>query len=242
MISRILVVMAMHDEAAPVVSALRATPVPAPAGRTHEWHLAHRGAATVVVAVNGIDARFGIDGVGPEPAVMNTIAAIDRFRPDLVVSAGTAGGWQARGGAIGKVYLSYPHVVRHDRRIDIDRFREYGVGSFPVVPMRAVAADIDAEPGVVTTGGSLDETAEDIEAMSHLDARAKEMEAASVAWVCETLGVPFVALKTITDLADVDRPTADQFIENLHTASAQLTEHLIRFVDRVAGRELDALD
>ncbi len=242
MISRVVIVMAMRAEAAPVIDAFDAAPVPVPSGRTHEWHLATRGATTVVVAVNGVDPRFGVDGIGPEPAVMNTIAAIDRFHPDLVVSAGTAGGWQARGGSIGKVYLSYPHVVRHDRRIDIDGFREYGVGSFPVVAMRSVAADIDAEPGVVTTGGSLDETAEDIEAMARLDARAKEMEAASVAWVCEALGVPFIALKTITDLADVDHPTADQFIENLHTASARLTEHLVRFVDRVAGRELDALD
>lgn len=241
-IRRILVVMAMRAEAAPVVQALGARPVPVPAGRTHEWHLADRGGTTVAIAVNGVDVRFGIDGVGPEPAVMNALAAIDRFRPDLVVSAGTAGGWQARGGHIGKVYLSYPHVVRHDRRIDIDDFRDYGIGRFPVVPMRAVAADIDAEPGVVTTGGSLDETAEDIELMTQLDARAKEMEAASVAWVCETLGVPFVALKTITDMADVPHPAAAQFLENLHTASAQLTGHLVRLVDRVAGRQVDELD
>jgi 5'-methylthioadenosine nucleosidase len=241
-IQRILVVMAMRAEAAPVVQAFDARPVPAPAGRTHEWHLAHRGDATVAIAVNGVDARFGVDGIGPEPAVMNTLAAIDRFRPDLVVSAGTSGGWQARGGAIGKVYLSYPHVVRHDRRIDIDGFRDYGIGRFPVVPMRAVATDIGAEPGVVTTGGSLDETADDAELMEQLDARAKEMEAAAVAWVCETLGVPFVALKTITDMADVPHPTAAQFLQHLHTASAQLTEHLVLFVDRVAGRELADLD
>jgi nucleoside phosphorylase len=241
MISRILVVMAMRAEATPVVETFGARPVPVPAGRSHEWHLATGGPATVVIAVNGVDPRFGVDGIGPEPAVMNTIAAVDRFRPDLVVSAGTAGGWQARGGAIGKAYLSYPHVVRHDRRIDIDGFREYGIGRFPVVPMRGAAVDIGAEPGVVTTGGALDETAEDIEVMLQLDARAKEMEAASVAWVCEMSGVPFVALKTITDLADAPHPTADQFLANLHTASARLTEHLVRFVDRVAGRDLTEL-
>jgi len=78
--------------------------------------------------------------------------------------------------------------------------------------------------------------------MAALDARAKEMEAASVAWVCETLQVPFVALKTITDLADAHATAADQFLENLHTASAQLTEHLMLFVDRVAGRALEDLD
>jgi nucleoside phosphorylase len=54
-------------------------------------------------------------------------------------------------------------------------------------------------------------------------------------------GVPFVALKTITDLADAPHPTADQFLANLHAASARLTEHLVRFVDRVAGRDLTEL-
>ena len=43
------------------------------------------------------------------------------------------------------------------------------------------AAAIGAEPGVVTTGGSLDETPEDARIMAELDARTKEMEAASVA-------------------------------------------------------------
>lgn len=242
MIRRVLVVMAMEAEAAPVVEAVRAVPVPVPVGRPHCWFLGHHAGIDVVVAVNGVEPRFGVDGVGPEPAVLNAVAAIERFRPDLVVSAGTAGGWAARGGAIGKVYLSYPHVVRHDRRIAIDGFREYGEGRFPVVPMRAVAQDIGAEPGVVTTGGSLDETAEDVEAMTRSDARAKEMEAASIGWLCDLLGVPFVALKTITDLADVPHPTEAQFLANLHTASARLTEHLVRFVERVAGRRLDELD
>lgn len=242
MIRSIAIVMAMGAEAAPVVAAFGARPVAVPAGRPHQWYVASRAGAKVIVAVNGRDARFGVDGVGPEPAVLNTVATVERFRPDLVVSAGTSGGWVARGGEIGKVYLSYPHVVRHDRRIDLDGFREFGVGRFPVVPMRGVAAAIGAEPGVVTTGGSLDETPEDAHRMADLDARSKEMEAASVAWVCETLGVPFVALKTITDLADVEHPTAAQFEENLHTASARLTEHLLRFVDSVAGRELTELD
>ena len=60
--------------------------------------------------------------------------------------------------------------------------------------------------------------------------------------MCETLHVPFVALKTITDLADVPHGTVDQFLANLHTASDRLTEHLVRFVDELAGKSLDELD
>jgi 5'-methylthioadenosine nucleosidase len=241
-IHSIVILMAMRDEAAPVVAALGAVPISVPPNRQHEWFVAERAGARVIVAVNGVDPRFQVDSVGPEPAVLNAAAVIREHRPDLMVSAGTAGGWAARGGAIGTVYLSYPHVVRHDRRIQIEGMHEFGIGRFPVVPMRRIAAEIDAELGVVTTGGSLDETAEDIELMASLDARAKEMEAAAVAYVCEVEGVPFVALKAITDLADAPHPAAHQFLENLHTASAQLTVHLLALVDRVAGAELEELD
>ena len=53
-------------------------------------------------------------------------------------------------------------------------------------------------------------------------AGVKEMECAAVAWVCEKLRVPFVALKSITDIVDGDKATRDEFESNLRTASAAL--------------------
>jgi len=200
------------------------------------------GPARVVIAVNGTDARFGIAAVGPEPAVLNTAAVIDHLQPDLVVSAGTAGGWASRGGEIGKVYLAHPHVVRHDRRIDIPVFDRFGLGSFPVVPCAALAAAIGAEQGVVTTGGSLDESPEDRRIIEAAGAVAKDMEAAAVAHTCEVLGVPFTALKVITDLHDVPATNAEQFVANLAAASASLAVHLVAMLRHIAGRGLDELD
>lgn len=43
---------------------------------------------------------------------------LQAFRPDLLISAGTAGGFKAQGGAIGDVYISKA-VMHHDRRIPI---------------------------------------------------------------------------------------------------------------------------
>lgn len=237
----IAIVMAMPEEADAVVAALGATPLPVPPGRPHEWWAAEVGPARVVIAVNGTDARFGVAAIGPEPAVLNTAAVVDHLRPDLVVSAGTAGGWASRGGRIGKVYLAHPHVVRHDRRIDIPVFDSFGLGSFPTVPTAALAAAIGAELGVVTTGGSLDESPDDRRIIEAAGAVAKDMEAAAVAHTCEVLGVPFTAMKVITDLHDVPATNAEQFVANLAAASASLAEHLVAMLHHIAGRSLDEL-
>jgi nucleoside phosphorylase len=237
----IAVVMAMPQEAEPVIAALGAAAIPVPANRPHQWWEAAVGPSRVVIAVNGIDGRSGLPAIGPEPAVLNTAAVIDHLRPDLVVSAGTAGGWACRGGVIGKVYLAHPHVVRHDRRIDLPGFDRFGLGSFAAVPTAAVAAAIGAEPGVVTTGGSLDESPDDRRIIEAAGAVAKDMEAAAVAHTCEVLGVPFTAIKVLTDLHDVPATNAEQFTANLATASASLAEHLVAMLRFVAGRHLHEL-
>ena len=219
----VAVVMAMRAEARPLISALGAEPVATPRGRPHEWFLVERDNYRVVIAVNGVDARFGVDLVGTEPAVLNTMSVIDAFMPDIVVSAGTAGGWQRSGAAVGDVYVSWPHVVRHDRRIDIDGLRDYGIGRHAVWEGAPGLADrLGARLGVVTTGNALDESEVDREWIRGLAGEVKEMEAAAVAWVCELYGTPFVAVKTITDLVDHPTPTGEQFLANLRTASTRL--------------------
>lgn len=46
------------------------------------------------------------------------ILELQAFKPDLLISAGTAGGFKAQGGTIGDVYISKA-VMHHDRRIPI---------------------------------------------------------------------------------------------------------------------------
>lgn len=219
----VAIVMAMRAEARPLIEAFGAVSHPVPAGRPFEWFVAERDDHRVVVALNGVDRRHGVDLVGTEPAVLNTGAVLDAFAPDLVVSAGTAGGWQRAGAAVGDVYVSWPHVVRHDRRIDLDGLRDYGIGRHGVWDGAPGLADrLGARTGVVTTGNALDESDVDREWILTLDGEVKEMEAAAVAWVCELHDTPFVAVKTITDLVDHPTPTGEQFLANLRTASLRL--------------------
>lgn len=230
------IVMAMRAEARPVIAALGAEPVTVPDRRPFEWFVAERDDHRVVIALNGVDRRHGVDLVGTEPAVLNAGAVCDAFAPDLVVSAGTAGGWQRAGAAVGDVYVSWPHVVRHDRRIDLEGLRDYGIGRHGVWDGAPVLAErLGARLGVVTTGNALDESAVDRKWILDLDGEVKEMEAAAVAWVCELHEVSFVAVKTITDLVDHPTPTGEQFLANLRTASERLAVVLPEVVTHWAG-------
>ena len=231
----IAVVMAMRAEAAGVLTALGANRVTEPAPLNFEWHVADRVGLRIVVAVNGVDPRTGVDSIGTEVAALNTHEVIVRFAPSIVISAGTAGGWSRAEARVGDLYVSWPHVVHHDRRIDLDGMREYGIGSHPVWEgAPALAEAIDARLGIVTTGNSLDESDTDREMILALGGEVKEMEAAAVAGVCSLHAVPFVAMKAITDLVDDPAPTAEQFLTNLSAASRQLADAVSAAVDHVA--------
>jgi len=222
----IAVIFAMRAEAAPLISELDAT-AEQMSSRPTQLYSAQQGDTKVVIGVNGVDPVYGVDLVGTEPAVLTTMSVIDRWKPDVVISAGTAGGWSRAEANIGDVFVAWPHVVRHDRRIGIERFHEYGIGSHPVWNRsNHLATALGARKGIVTTSNSLDESETDREWILSLNGEVKEMEAAAVAWVCSLSGIPFVAVKTITDLVDHPTPTADQFLANLATASHRLSEVL----------------
>jgi nucleoside phosphorylase len=60
----------------------------------------------------------GVDNVGTVPAALTAYLAIQTLKPDLVISLGTAGGFKAKGGEIGDVYIS-TGFANHDRHIPI---------------------------------------------------------------------------------------------------------------------------
>jgi 5'-methylthioadenosine nucleosidase len=60
-------------------------------------------------------------------AALATLLAINDFHPDLIISAGTSGGFKRVGAAIGDCFIG-TSFVHHDRRIQIPGFDKYGVG------------------------------------------------------------------------------------------------------------------
>lgn len=237
-IKNILILIAMEAEAAPLIKhlslALATNPDPnVPA-------LFYTGVyknTNITVATNGKCNKFGVDNVGTVPAALTAYVAISQFKPDIVLNAGTAGGFKAKGGAIGDVYIS-SKVANHDRRIPIPGFTEYGIGSYSSASVVKIVEELNYKTGVVSTSNSLDHTEMDDTMMLQNDASVKDMEAAAIAWTAELFKKPFLALKVVTDLVDGGRLTQDEFLENLAAASASLQAAIPRVLDGIIGKSL----
>ncbi len=178
------------------------------------------------MAVAGRHPRFGVDSIGSVPAAVLAHEVLTRFKPSRLINAGTAGGFAARGGRVGDVYLGSEVAVFHDRRIQLPGFDAMGRGHFAVEGDRALAEKHGLQVGVVSTGDSLDCTAEDLKQLVALQASVKEMEAASIAWVCEHHRVPLVLVKAITDLVDHHEATESQFEKNYPSVVVKLADAL----------------
>mmetsp|Transcript_11711 Transcript_11711/g.17179 ORF Transcript_11711/g.17179 Transcript_11711/m.17179 type:complete len:279 (+) Transcript_11711:39-875(+) len=178
---------------------------------------------TVITSGKDIAHETGVDNVGTVPAALSAYLALQNLPDaDILINAGTAGGFGRKGAEIGDVFLTTA-VANHDRRISIPVFTPYGVGKLnSVVDTATLASRNNFKTGICTTGNSLEKTPEDEKHMLENDASVKDMEAAAIAWSCELHGIPFVGLKVVTDIVDGDVPAQDEFMENLSTASKSL--------------------
>lgn len=236
-ISTIAVIMAMAEEAAPFIREMGLTAAEAGFGGPLPMAV-YRGrihGADLALIVGGTDRRHGVDCVATQPATLSAYLAMERFKPDLLINAGTAGGFRAKGAKIGDVYVGSGCIRYHDRRIPIPGLDAYGVGSYPMRDFSGLAAALGLKEGIISTGNSLDMVPEDLLRLQANEADVKEMEAAAIAWVADLYQVPLLALKAITDLIDSGAPTQEVFLENLARASEALREKLIASIDYYAG-------
>mmetsp|Transcript_2039 Transcript_2039/g.3190 ORF Transcript_2039/g.3190 Transcript_2039/m.3190 type:complete len:248 (-) Transcript_2039:609-1352(-) len=242
-VSTVLLVIAMEAEAQPLITAmglqLDSPPKimqPAPC----VTFSGTQGSLAVHVVWNGKCNAHGVDNVGTVPAALATYLATQAFKPDLIISTGTAGGFKSQGAAIGDVFVSSA-VMNHDRRIPIPSFEQYGVGRIVTQPCPNLVKGLNLKLGVVSSGNSLDFTDQCMAIMKAEGAAVKEMEAAAVAWTAHLFGVPMLCIKSVTDIVDGDRATQHEFLENLSAAAASLQGTLPKVLEFIAGKPLSAL-
>ena len=243
-VQHVMIVVAMEQEIAPLIQRFDLQPVDSCflAGAPFVAWVGSVDGLTVHAIWCGRDPRFGnVNNVATTAAAVATYAAIAAFgAPDLLLSAGTAGGFAARGARVGDVFLSTKSIF-HSRRIpsgDDGRLEEYGFGHYRSPPLSGLAARAGLKLGVISTSDSLDTVPMDLELMRGEGAAVKEMEAAAVAWVCSALGVPFVAVKAITDIVDGPHATRGEFEANLEMASAALQAKVALLLTSIANTEL----
>ena len=233
MINSIAILMAMKEEANPIIESLKLVPIEGEFDNRLPFEI-YRGTiekAEINLVINGKDKTFGVDNVGTQPATLAAYITIDRFNPDLLINAGTAGGFQGKGASIGMVYIINECFSFHDRRMPIPGFQEYGIGSYPGAYLNGMAANLNLVPGIVSTGNSLDILDRDLEIIQQNNADVKDMEAAAIAWVAALYEKTFIALKSVANLIDIDSPAEEQFKNNLNVATGNLNKAVVDVIN-----------
>lgn len=245
-IKNVVIAVAMQQEAEPFITHLDLTPVdnffPEEApfkafGGVYEE-------CKLTVVTNGQDNVYGtgVENVGTVPAALVTFLTLQKLKGDvdLVINAGTCGGFKAKGAEVGDVFITEASA-NHDRRIAIPPYIPYGVGKIESTNTDSLRKAIGAKLGIVSTGNSLDKHDWDDEQMKKNDASVKDMEAAAIAWSCALHDVPHFGVKVVTDIVDGDKPSDEEFMENLASAAKSLQEALPKVVAHVCGKKHDEL-
>jgi len=245
-INNVLVVIAMEAEAKPFVDYLSLKEDTAffPEQVPFKAFTGSHNDCDVTVVTNGKDEAHGtgVDNVGTVPAALNSFLSLQKLHGDvdLLINAGTCGGFKAKGAEIGDVFLTTA-VVNHDRRIPIPQFDSYGIGKIETVAAKELASEINAKLGVCTTGNSLDYHDVDMTHMESNDASVKDMEIAAISWSTSLFGTPHFGVKVVTDIVDGDRPSNEEFLENLESAAKKLQGAMPSVIDFVCGKKANEL-
>jgi adenosylhomocysteine nucleosidase len=174
-------------------------------------------------------------GIGKVNAALGTALLIEKFKPDVIINTGSAGGFH-RDLNVGDVVIS-TEVRHHD--VDVTIFG-YEYGQVPRMPayyspdQRLVSVavksaekitGIQVAEGLIASGDSFMNDPERVEFIrSKLpDLYAAEMEAAAIAQVAYQFEVPFVIIRSLSDIAGKDSNISfDQFLETAAKNSAEL--------------------
>lgn len=174
-------------------------------------------------------------GIGKVNAALGTALLIEKFKPDVIINTGSAGGFH-RDLNVGDVVIS-TEVRHHD--VDVTIFG-YEYGQVPRMPacfspdQRLVSVavksaqkinGIQVAEGLIASGDSFMNDPERVEFIrSKLpDIYAAEMEAAAIAQVAYQFEVPFVIIRSLSDIAGKDSNISfDQFLDTAAKNSAEL--------------------
>lgn len=234
--NRVAILMAMKDEATPILRRLNLEQTRGrfPENMPFEVFQGVRQGLEITLITSGKDSRFDVDNVATQPATLMAYLAIQNRSPDIIINAGTAGGFYSKGCQIGDVYLSSDLICFHDRRIPLPNFDKYGIGSYRPYDTSHIARKLNLKTGRVSTGNSLHHTDQDLEIIRRNEGVIKDMEAAAIAWVCEITNTPMFAVKAITDLLDKGDDTERQFENNMTLAVTNLTDTIQNVISLIA--------
>ena len=216
---------------------------------THGETSTHAGYTFYQGQLDGNDVVIVQSGIGKVAAALATAILIDKFQPDYVVNTGSAGGFDPSL-KVGDIVVS-SEVRYHD--VDVTAFG-YEIGQLPSNPaayiphqtlvsaaQQGIASldNINAMIGLITTGDTFMTKADDIaKARANFPTMAAvEMEGAAIAHTCHQFKVPFVIIRSLSDIAGAESPTS--FDEYLETASVNSSNLVINMLNALKGQMLN---
>lgn len=222
-----LIIMAMREEARPLIERLAFKPVEnvfGPQMPTLGYETVLSGGRKIHLLLNGVHEPTGVDHIGTQMASVTALLGIRKFSPALVCSMGTCGGKPGGKGNVGDVFLCSGRVWFHTKRIPLAGWDEYAKGGFLCPDVAALAARLGLKTGTLSTTDSVDHPAFDAERFNALGADIADMEGAAVAWMASLYALPFYGLKAVSNYLNPAGDMLDEFYENLPRVTAKLTD------------------
>jgi adenosylhomocysteine nucleosidase len=179
-------------------------------------------------------------GIGKVNAAMSTTILLEKYKPDCIINTGSAGGYNPSLN-VGDAVIS-TEVRHHD--VDVTAFG-YEYGQVPQLPAafladeKLVAAaetaskeieEIQIVKGLIATGDSFmsDPVRVDFVRTKFENLQAVEMEAAAIAQVAHQFNVPFVIIRSLSDIAGKESNVSfDQFLDKAAHHSATLVMKMV---------------
>lgn len=191
--------------------------------------------------INGVDIVLLKSGIGKVNAAIGTTLLLDHFKPTCVINTGSAGGFD-QSLSVGDVVIS-DEVRHHD--VDLTVFG-YEIGQMARMPAAYLADklllsvaeecisqfdDTLCQRGLIATGDTFMSNAAHVERVRELFPlmKAAEMEAAAIAQTCYRFDVPFIVIRSLSDIAGQESNVSfDQFIEKASENSARMVLAIVK--------------
>jgi adenosylhomocysteine nucleosidase len=194
--------------------------------------------------LNGTEVALLKSGIGKVAAAMGATLLLERCKPDVIINTGSAGGL-APMLKVGDIVVS-DEARYHDA--DVTAFG-YELGQLPGCPAgfkadeKLVAAaeaciaqlNLNAVRGLIVSGDAFINGSENLAKIRHNfpQAIAVEMEATAIAHVCHNMGVPFVVVRAISDVADQESHLSfEEFLVVAAKQSSLMVETLVQNLAR----------
>ncbi len=190
-----------------------------------------------------IDVVVAYSKIGKVFSTLTASTMLQMFACDMLLFTGVAGAVNSKL-QIGDLVVA-SKLAQHD--LDITIFGHphgyvpegsvYVESDRDLIALSKIVASemgIDVKEGIIATGDQFIASEERKGFIAEtFKADALEMEGASVAVVCDALGVPFFILRSISDSADMDAGfNFEEFVESSAKVSAKF---LMKMVDKLAG-------